>query len=375
MSNRFFPFAVAGSGAPKGPRAVSASISIDELLTEACKASNAVMAYVTGMNSTSLPALPTDPDWYKKFRTEFAGVKVHAMKWANTIVPNLVGIPLNLANYAFTWNATMMSIDTALGELAKDPQNADAKRAVLAGLDRLTGGLGTFEKTVEDFAGMLREFGDQLSRDATTLREASASSKREAGFNREQVEQLTATVQSLRNEIKHWQDVQTFTLAGGAMFFFACAMIGSFTFGLAFVIGVIGVIAAVATAIAAEVKIRQLSAKLDEDLGKMSDLNKQIALLDALVTTLSDAADLAKTASAEMGGLTNTWKTIGTELKAVIASLQHAKTGVAVVEALRADLQAANTEWATLRELCLKVAAIQYLPATPATATLPRAAA
>src|SRR5689334_2165346 len=210
MSKRFFPFALVESASESTPVLRSGGeVPIDQQLADAFNANNFVLAYTNGIGKTTLPGLPNEPDWYKEFKKQFAQAKIHAMGWTNTIVPNLVGIPTGIANYAFAWNSTMLSVDAALTALAKNPKDTAAQKAVLDGVTKLVDGLSVFEQLVNDFSGEIKQFADNISADAAILSQASADSKKTAGYNRQQVEELTSKIKELQAEVKTWQAVQT----------------------------------------------------------------------------------------------------------------------------------------------------------------------
>jgi hypothetical protein len=375
MSKRFFPFTVVGSESESAPRlaAGAGDVPIEQQLADAFNANNAVLAYATGIAKTTLPALSTEPDWYKTFKKRFADAKIHAMKWSNTIVPNLVSIPAGIANYAFTWNTTMMSVDAALTVLVKDPKNAEAQQAVLNGLNQLVGGLSTFENLVGSFGEEIKTFAADISADAQILQKASASAKQTAGYNRQQVEELTKTIKALQDEVKTWQAVQTAAGIAAGVIFFIGACIAIFSFGLGLAIGIIGAAAGIATAIAAGAKINTLSAEIRAQQGRMDDLNQQIATLDTLVNTLLDLVKLAQAAGDQMKLVIAAWDQLGKELRTVITDLKSASGDVSKLDiaGLQRDLAAANADWTKLREFCLKIAAVKYMDAAPPTVVLP----
>jgi hypothetical protein len=374
MSSRFFPFALVTDDPATGLRATAASATpIDQQLADAFNANNDVLAYTNGIANTTLPALPVEPVWYKTFKTQFAQTKIHAMKWTNSIAPQLVGIPTGIADYAFTWNTNMTNIDAALSVLVTDPKNEGAQRAVVNGLNKLIDGLSGFDKTVAQFGQEIQNLDRDIAADALILTDASEKSRKEAGYNREQVKKLTDDIARLRTEIKTWQTVQTAAGIGAGVAFYVGAIIAIFSFGIGLAFGIVGAAAGIALVVAASVKINQLSAEIAQDQAKMDDLNQQIASLEILVTALDDLVKLAQLAGVQMKLIMQAWGTLGTELKTVIKDLENANGDVSNLDivGLQRDLNTANADWQTLREFCLTVAGIQYLQASPATTTLP----
>jgi hypothetical protein len=374
MSSRFFPFALVTADPATGLRAPATSATpIDQQLANAFNANNDVLAYTTGIANTNLPTLAVEPGWYKTFKTQFAQTKIHAMKWTNSIAPQLVGIPTGIADYAFTWTNTMTSVDAALSVLVTDPTNQGAQRAVVNGLNKLLDGLTGFDKIVAQFGQEIKGFDGHITADALILKNASAQSRQEAGYNKEQVKKLTDDIARLKAEIKIWQAVMPVAGIAGGVLFWIGAVIAIFSLGIGLAFGIVGAAAGIALMVAADVKIKQLSAEIKKDQANMNDLNQQIASLEILVTSLDDLANLAQLASVQMKLLMEAWTTLGTELKTVITDLENANGDVSNLDiaGLQRDLNIANADWKTLRELCLTVAGIKYLQASPATATLP----
>jgi hypothetical protein len=373
MSSRFFPFTLATTDPATGLRAVAASTPIDQQLADAFNANNAVLAYTTGIANTNLPALAIEPPWYQTFKTQFAQTKIHAMKWTNSIAPQLVGIPTGIADYAFTWNTNMTNIDAALSVLVTDPTNQGAQRAVVNGLNKLMEGLTGFDQTVAQFAQEIKSFGGNITADAVILTEASAKSRKAAGYDRDEVKKLTGDIATLKAEIKTWQAVLLAGKITTGVSLFLGAVTAFFTFGLSLAFGMVGAAAGIAMLVSGSVKVQQLSHKVAQDQAKMSELNQQIASLEILVTSLDDLVNLAHLAGEQMKLLMEAWKTLGTELKTVITDLENANGDVSRLDiaGLQRDLTAAKADWQTLREFCLLIAGIKYLQASPATATLP----
>jgi hypothetical protein len=374
MFSRFFPFTLVTTDPATGLRdAATSATPIDQQLADAFNANNHVVAYTNGIGHTSLPALACEPPWYKTFKTQFAQTKIHAMKWTNSIAPQLVGIPSAIADYAFTWEANMLNIDAALSVLVTDPTNQKAQRVVVNGLNKLIDGLTGFDDIVAQFGQEIAGFDATIAADAVILKNASAESRQEAGYDRLKVKTLIDGVAELKAEIKTWEMLLTAgkIMAGVSAFLGLVIAFFSFGFGLAF--GLVGSAAGIGLAVAADVKIRQLMAKIKQEQEKMTELNEQIASLEILVTTLDDLVKLAQLAGTQMQLLMKAWGTLGTELKTVIEDLKNADGDVSRLDivGLQRDLNTAKADWLTLRKFCLLNAGIKYLPASPAIATLP----
>lgn len=372
MSSRFFPFAVV----PAHARLTAASTSIDQQLVDTFNANNSVLAYVHGIANTDLPALSPEPAWYATFRTRFAETKIHAMKWTNSIVPQLVSLPSGIADFAFSWKMAMSNLDAALDVLRVNPKNAEAQQMVIHLLRGLAGSLGTVKTSLSSFGQQLQAFSGDIAADAVVLRQASADSKTTAGTDAKKVQELVALIAELKKEIADWQTAQTVAAIGAGVLFWFGAILAIFSFGAGLAFGIVGAAAGITIALVAEHKMKTLSGEIKVKQGEMKDIEGQIAVLDALVTHLDELVQLAGKAGDQMMLVLNAWNTLESELAAVVTDLVNAEGDASKLhlDALQRDLRAANSDWETLRAFCLKIAGIKYLQDTPATATLPTTA-
>jgi hypothetical protein len=386
MTNRFFPFKLISTdrstaspvlnitgATPALADAIGDDTPIDQQLADAFNSNNAVMAYVLGISNTSLPSVSPEPDWYSTFMTNFADAKIHAMTWTNTIVPNLVGIPTGIANYAFTFNLNMMNIKSALSALQQDPTNQPAKQSLLIGLQTLVEGFSYQLANSSSF--QVREidaFTTNLTADAAMMQAAIVSAQGTVGYDQTQVDGLLADIANLQSEINTWQTVVTAAGIGAGVSFFAGAVTAIFTFGAGLAFGIVGASAGIATLIAAEVKIKQLAAKIGQDQLDMSGLNQQIAALTAMMSQLNTVITLAQAASTQIQLINQAWQVLDQEITTVITDLQNSEHDLSSsdIKALHNDLNSANDDWEGLRRFCLTIAGIQYATATPATVTL-----
>jgi hypothetical protein len=323
---------------------------LDQQLADAFRVSNTVLAYVTGIANTSVPTLPSEPGWYTKFRRQFGDAKIHAMRWTDTIVPNLIAVPTGIADFAFTWNATMVSVDPAARELVKNPGNETARQVVLAGIRQLLGGLAGFENLIRAVQDEVYAFGQGILRDWEVLRNQSDFSKREPRYIPSYGEPLIAEIRNLQAKVRTAQAAP----AGSSASLFAGACVAVFSGGLGLAIGIVATTATIASDLAADAEVRQLSARIRQHQVRASALHQQIAVLDVLAATFDDFMRVAFDAA-------TAWRSLETELQTVIRDLE------------RADLGSANAQWAKLVELSLKMARVQYMQAAPASVELLRA--
>ena len=384
MSKRFFPFRLSHDNAPEASRLMNPGLSlvaapaltdtpIEEQLAAAFNANNAVMAYVTGLMHSNIPAIQPQPDWYADFKVQFSDAKTHAMEWYNTITPGLISIPKGIYNYAFVFNINMISLNGALMELYQHPHNEQAQQAVRAGLQTLLTGFTTFLNEAGNFQELIKTFAANLTSDATKMQAAIKNAEKSVGYNKEQVDKLVKGIEALQNEVNTWEMVITGAGIGTALSVFAGAVIAIFSFGIGLAFGVMAAVAGISLMIAASVKIGQLSAQIRADQKRMSDVNKSIAALKMLEQMLQNLIKLSQPASEQVQLIIKAWQTMEADITSVITDLNSAQGDLSVLNltGLRDELNQANTDWQALSAFCLVMMGIKYNTATPATVNLP----
>lgn len=370
MSRRFAPFTLVQS---TNARVQSGDTPIEQQLADAFNANNAIMAYVQGIGSTSLPALHNEPVWYRDFKSRFVETKVHAMKWINVIAPHLVSIPSGIVGFTYTWNIEMHIIDSALGQLVRDPNDRAAQEALRNGLTKLIDGLRVAQKSVVDFAADIRTFDDDLRADAVVLQKAADQSKQSAGYNQHQVQALTSAVEQLKKEIKTWNAVIAAGGIGAGISFWLGAVLAVFTGGISLAFGVVGLAAGIVTAVLADQKVKSLTGEVRAAQEKMDSLNREIGELQILMSSLNELVALASAAGDQMKLIIAAWDTLEVDLQGVITDLDNAKGDLSPLDlpGLQNELRAATADWAELSEFCKVIAGIQYAPADPKSGNLP----
>ncbi len=205
------------------------------------------------------------------------------------------------------------------------------------------------------------------------MQQAIQQATQTEGYDAQQVAQLQRYINSLNDEISTWQTVVTAAGIGAGVAFFAGAVIAIFSFGAGLAFGIIGAAAGIATLIAAEVKIQQLSAKIAQDQASMNNLNQQIAALKVLENNLTTLISLSSAASQQVELIIQTWQVLEQEITQVITDLNKAQGDLSNLNLgqLQTDMNQANTDWQALQSFCTVIAGINYNQATPATVTLP----
>ncbi|MEA2719606.1 MAG: hypothetical protein QOJ39_1470 [Candidatus Eremiobacteraeota bacterium] len=211
---------------------------------------------------------------------------------------------------------------------------------------------------------------------ATNMLAAINNAKQAVGYDQGQVAVLQAAIVQLENDIAKWQKVVTGAAIGAGVSFFVGAVIGIFTFGIGLAFGIVGAVAGIATLIAAEVQISNDTNQIKADDAQIQAINQQISQLQHLETMLQTIQTLSSQAQGELDLILQAWRTLESELGAVVLDLMNAETDLSsgTVAALAADLQSATSDWATVVAFCNVVGAITFDQATPATAQLPNAA-
>lgn len=352
-------------------------LPIDQQLANAFNTSNAVMAYVTGLQQSNVPSLSgTQPDWWTTFESQFSDAKTNAVVWVNSIAPGLSGLPQSISQFGAAWNIEMTTIGVYLSALQADPSNQTARSALASALTNLAGQISTQQQSITGFQVNIQNFSTSLVQDAANLLAAINNAKQTAGYDKNQVDQLQADINQLQSDIAKWQNVVTGAAIGAGVSFFVGAVIGIFSFGIGLAFGIVGALAGIATLIAAEVKISQDTNQINADNAQIAAINQQITQLQTLETMLQNIETLSSQAQGQLQLILQAWETLESELGAVVLDLTNAETDLSsgTVAALAADLQSATSDWATVVAFCNVVGGIKFAEATPATAQLPNAA-
>lgn len=375
MSKRFFPFALAASESGSAPllHAGAGDVPIDQQLADAFNANNAVLAYVHGIVNT-VPVDPTDaPGWYRTFRKQFPTAQIHAMKWINTIAPNLITIPAGIADYARTWSTATVNVDSALDVLVQDPRNAAARDAVVTSLTRLIDGLGPFATRAADFRREVLAFAGEMTINNEGLRAAADLAMRESRGSRTEVQRLAASIKQLQREIGKWQAIQNAAAIASGFTVYVGTSLATLGIGIRFAFGIAAARPQVLTIIASSNEIRRLCEQIRQDSMRVDNLGSGLAMLDFLAGMLGDLSGLAQGANQQVRLVVDAWKMLGAELGAVVNGLRSASGDASRfdVAGLQRDVRAASDDWARLGDFCRKVAAVRYLEAAPSTIQLP----
>ncbi|HEV2638601.1 MAG TPA: HBL/NHE enterotoxin family protein [Actinocrinis sp.] len=386
--SRFFPFQLArddtaaavafmrpGRDVEAAPGAEAEVTPIDQQLADSFNANNAVLAYVLALTGSTLPTISPVPTWYQSFVNSFSEAKTHAMLWQNTVTPGLIAIPTGILNFAPLWSLHTSTISQAIAVLDHNPQNPEAKQAIRSSLASLHSAVTLQKNTATDFQKKIDDFADHLTTDAQKMQAAIGDATKQAGYNRDQVQQLTRSVNALNDEIAKWQTVVTAAAIAAGVSFWVGAVIAIFTFGAGLAFGIVGAVTGIALLIAAEVKIKQLSAQILQDQAKMNDLNLQIAALTVLGQNLNTLVSLSSQAGKQVKLILAAWQELEKQLAQVIADIDGAKGNLDPLNLplLERDMVSANSDWQALQKFCAVLAGIQYNQAAPPSVVLPTA--
>ena len=348
-------------------------VPIDQQLADAFNANNAVLAYVLATTGSTLPVISPAPVGYQDFTKAFSDAKVHAMAWPSTVVPSLIDIPQSIVGYATLYNLNMVNINPALNFLRQHPRDPNARQTVLAGLQNLQNGISAQLNAAMDVQTNVGTFASNLTADAAAMQKAIDLAVKTEGVDRRKIDALMNTIESLQDEIATLQFVVHLAALGGGLTFFLGGLIATFSFGAGLAIGIIGLAAGITTSIVVLIKIQSLSAQIAVDLGELDDLNQQVASLQLLQSNLQTLIRLSRPASEQVDLIVRAWRQLEAELKAVISDIVKAEGDLSALdlEALQADLNQGDADFAIVQSFASTVAKIRYLDTAPATVTLP----
>ena len=377
MSKRFFPFALstqqsdhhqnvvrlfaphaAGSLAP-APAAANDTPPIDQQLADAINSNNAIFTYVVAMQNTTLP--PVKGEWYTAFQQSFHQAAVHASEWS-TYSAALTGVPAGIANFATAFALNMNIINSYARTLESDPNNKEVLAALRVSILSLLSSIQSQKAAVADVVPKLTTFSGELVGDAQTMANAIKKALSEQGADQQKIAALQANIKTLQADIAKWNTVITAVGIGGGISVWLGCVLAIFSFGLGLAFAVAATVATITTIIVANQKIQDDYAEIRRKEGDIGTLNTEIAALASLQANLQHLIDLSNAAQGELKLIVEAWDQLENEVQAVVTDLQNASsaTDPLNVQAVVADLNAANNDWQTLLQFCNVLKGINY---------------
>ena len=316
-----------------------------------------VNTFITGVLSSSLPALNTFPPDWQTFVTAYEAANGDALNWVNNVMARLLNVPGEVQSYNSLVTMLLQDAITQTAVLQKDPGNKIALAALNNDLSGLTSQLDLVTAFIVGAISQLENFGDVLPDMATQLQTIAQASINDANADQQQIDNLNSQIQQLQSDISSLTNaiIALGVVDGVAITLGIIATIAAFPVGaLAWL--VLGPAIAVATTF-----IGLDAQQIVDDKNSISALEGQIKGITADVSTLSVLANTYSAMASQTQQIQNDlqailqeWQTLSSDVAQAVAEIQAAIAdsssinGIAPAAnfaAVAKDLNEAVTEW------------------------------
>ncbi len=248
-----------------------------------------VNTFITGVLSSSLPALNDYPPDWQNFVTAYETATGDALGWVNNVMARLLNVPGEVQNYD---SLVTMLLQDALRQsalLQSNPGNQPALAALNNDLSGLKDQLGLVTAFIAGAITQLQNFQDVLPSMATQLQAIATDSVNASNADKQQIANLNAQIQQLQADIKSLTAaIIALGIADGvALTLGTVVTIAAWPFG-ALVWLMLGPAVAVATTF-----IALDAVNIENDKKAISALQGQITGITADVSTLTVLSNLS----------------------------------------------------------------------------------
>lgn len=317
----------------------------------------------------NLPVGMTKPTWFDSLVGHMDNAKTLATEWINTLAPDLTAsLPNKVINYDTTYNAITKQIQKIAdaNPQAKGADDPNVKN-VFALIEALTSEVGTIHDDIAAEDGKLQAWGtkmqtahDDLFNGVASIQAAEADLAADIGKMDADISKLNALIEGENKAIAYA------AMAIGIGLFIAVIGIALafVTFGAGLVvagIGAAGVIGGAVTWGIMQDKINKQYDQIANDQKEKDADNQQLIALKGLAISTNQTVTTIAMATSALSDVRAMWKLFGGELEGVIAQLNLANKGLALI-VNEAFVNGAAEEW----QLAAQFA--QQLLAPPVTA-------
>ena len=310
----------------------------------------AVNTYITGVLTSSLPTLNTNPPDWQSFVTAYEQADSDALTWVNTVMARLLDVPQEVQNYNTIVSQLLQDAKTQATTLVSQPNNQTALQILDNDLTGLSSQLNIVVTFISGAVTSLQNFGDVLPDMATQLQTIATNSANAANADKTKIATLNADIQSLQADIKSLTAaiVALAIVDGVALTIGVVATIALWPIG-AVVWLVMGPAVAVATTyIALDAKqIVADKAQITQDQNAITGLTADVATLQLLATNYSNMAGQTTVIQNDLQAILTEWQTLESEVNAAIADIRTAMTDTSSENftAVVNDVTDAINEW------------------------------
>lgn len=356
--------------------------SFQQQLANLTNCNISVMNYSSAIIGTQLPNFGGNaPDWWSGFVTNFSEATQHAQDWQTSILPDLTAVPQSIVNYNELFGSNVTMAEQYLNLLISNPNDSQALASLSSTMSSLVPQIQSYQQDALNLSSQISGFIADLQQDVANLQAGLTAAQQQTAYDAGQVTTLTGDIANLQQQINTYNQLVTASYIGLGISIFVATIgiaVAFVTFGAGaavIAVGVAGIGGSVAAAVVLSEKIRSDQAQIGTDQANISLYNQQVALLQALINSLTQLIALAQTAFTDVQTLYQAWQLLETQLGSVVSDLTSADQDLAAddFQAMLTELQTASADWGALQPTAQAFASISYnVTATPA--VIPQAA-
>lgn len=339
------------SPAPSGTALAPDTDATVSTLTDATNSIASISAYAHALlNIVLTPATTPPPSWFGPLSTNLAAAQTHAQTWIETLGPAVSStVPQAIINYSNLFTVATNDIVNILTESGGEPDEAQQKQITQL-FNMILTELRSDKQTVLDIQTQLQTFSANIQTDHTNLVTGSNSALADVALDETtiatiqgQIAQVTADMaaqnaKALSSEIA----IGVGIFIAIAAFALAVATAGATAPLLVGTVAVLGVGAAIGTAVVYSQKAADDLVKLTGLQSSLSDEQRQVVSLNALVASVNTIVTENEAAQTAMTAVLTTWSTLEGKLVSVLNDLQNNKYPLLI------DIGTAQLAWSQL---------------------------
>jgi hypothetical protein len=349
---------------------------LKQVLVDAFNANTAVMAYTNAIQLTDLTVLPgKPPSWWATLLNDFPTVKEHAGVWGNEIMADLHDIPKALVDYSTLF---LERADEAISDaqtLQGNPGDSGALGDLTGKVSDMLTRLQQNKSSLGELTTKIDEFAANLTSDLDTLQKAVTSAEQSQGVDLATVNDLKTKVGELEAKIQTYtEQLEVAEIGIGVSIFIgvigiALIPVSGGASAVLIGVGVAGLGGSIAGTVVLHHDIEETQAEITQDQLTAEELTKQALALVGVAHSMQQLSEKAAAASTAVTAIEKACGDLADSLGAVVAELEKATTDETAANyvAVVSDLEAAKTDWATVKTDAEDMADIKYVPATEIT--------
>lgn len=314
--------------------------------------------------SLTLPKDMTKPAWFDDLVAKLDAAKLLASEWIDTLAPDLTALlPNKVINYDTQYNAITKQIiriadDHPLAQGANDP-NVKNVFALITALKTEVGhihdDIAGEDKKLLDWGTRMQKAHDDLSGGVHSIQAAEVSLAADIGKMDTDISRLHAEISGLNKAICAAAIAVALGIFTAIVGVVLCLVPGGqFVGGVVIAVGVAAVIGGAVTWGIMQKKVNDDYDQISKDQQEKTVDQQQLIALKGLEVSTSQAIGCISIATSALSNVRALWKLFAGELEGVLAQLNTADTGLALI-VNEAFVQGAQEEWKLAAELATQL--------------------